>query len=186
LSGQPDLFAGTTPAFDAILQGSIEDIYRRFVGLVAQSRRMTPARVDQIGQGRVWDGGTARQIGLVDRFGGLDDAVAEAARRARLDPAKVRTVYLEKEPGWAAQLAEAWQREQDRDQGNEEASGGDLFARMAAERRGVMARAVGDVRRLLTGQSVQARCLECAGFAPAAANGEDRALTQMLVERALP
>ncbi|MEZ0497766.1 signal peptide peptidase SppA [Sphingomonas sp. IW22] len=187
LSGQPDLFAGTSPEFDTILQGSIEDVYRRFVGLVAQSRRLSPARVDQIGQGRVWDGGTARQIGLVDRFGGLDDAVAEAARRAKLDPEKVRTVYLEKEPGWAAQLAEAWQREQDRDQGTEEASlGNDLFARMAAERRGVLARAVGDMRRLLSGQSVQARCLECAGFAPAAARGEDRALTRMLIERALP
>ena len=49
---------------------------------------LPPARVDEIGQGRVWDGGTARQLGLVDRFGSLDDAIAEAARRAKIDPGR--------------------------------------------------------------------------------------------------
>lgn len=187
LSGQPDVFGGTTPEFDTILQSSIEDIYRRFVGVVSASRKLPPARVNEIGQGRVWDGGTARQIGLVDRFGGLNDAVAEAARRAKLDPAKVRTVYLEKEPGWAAQIAEAWQREQDRDKGSEDAAlGSDLFARIAADRRASLAQAAGDVRRLLTGQSVQARCLECAGFAPADPRGADRALADLMLARVLP
>ncbi len=187
LSGQPDVFGGTTPEFDTILQSSIEDIYRRFVGVVSASRKLPPARVNEIGQGRVWDGGTARQIGLVDRFGGLKDAIAEAARRAKLDPAKVRTVYLEKEPGWAAQIAEAWQREQDRDKGSEEAAlGSDLFARIAADRRASLAQAAGDVRRLLSGQSVQARCLECAGFAPADPRGADRALADLMLARALP
>ena len=71
---------------------------------VAAARKLTPQRVDEIGQGRVWDGGTARQIGLVDRFGTLDDAVAEAAKRAGLDPKNVARVYLEKKPGWFAQL----------------------------------------------------------------------------------
>ena len=41
---------------------------------------LPPARVNEIAQGRVWDGGTAHQLGLVDRFGNLNDAVAEAAR----------------------------------------------------------------------------------------------------------
>lgn len=187
LSGQPDILAGTSPEFDALLQGSIENIYRRFVGLVAQTRRLPAARVDQIGQGRVWDGGTARQIGLVDRFGGLDDAIAEAARRAKLDPGKVRTVYLDKEPSWAAQLAEAWQREQDRDKGSEEAFvGGDLFARFSAERRGLLAQAAGDVRRLLAGEAMQARCLECRGFAPPAPHAADRALTELMVSGMRP
>ncbi len=187
LSGQPDVFGGTTPEFDTILQSSIEDIYRRFVGVVSASRKLPPARVNEIGQGRVWDGGTARQIGLVDRFGSLKDAIAEAARRAKLDPAKVRTVYLEKEPGWAAQIAEAWQREQDRDKGSEDAAlGSDLFARIAADRHASLAQAAGDVRRLLSGQSVQARCLECAGFAPADPRGADRALADLMLARVLP
>src|SRR3546814_16338067 len=49
---------------------------------------MPTARVDEIGQGRVWTGATARKLGLVAHMGGLDVAVAEAARRAGLDPAK--------------------------------------------------------------------------------------------------
>lgn len=184
LSGQPDVLAGTSPEFDTMIQASIENVYRRFTGLVAQSRKLPVERVNQIGQGRVWDGGTARQIGLVDRFGGIDDAIAEAARRAKLDPAKVHAVYLEKEPTWIAQLIDTWQREQDRDQGSDEALvKGDLIARVAAERRGLLAQAVGDVRRLLNGSSTQVRCLECVAFAPGSFSAQDRAIARMLIER---
>ncbi|RZM05585.1 MAG: S49 family peptidase, partial [Sphingomonas sp.] len=178
LSGQPDLFAGTTPVLDAILQAGIENGYRQFIGRVAQSRRMTPARVDQIGQGRVWDGGTARQLGLVDRFGTLSDAVAEAAKRAKLDPAKARAVYLEKQPGWAAQLAQSLA-----DQEEDQAGGGDVFARVAGDRRALLGRALGDVRRLASAGSVQARCLECGGFGPVAPAAGDARLLDLLLAR---
>jgi protease-4 len=46
---------------------------------------MPVERVDQIAQGRVWDGGSARQLGLVDQFGGLPDALDYAAAQAKLD-----------------------------------------------------------------------------------------------------
>ena len=99
LSGEPDLLRGPVArGRPAAADG------RRGAPTAASSpwsrvaRRLPPARVDEIGQGRVWDGGTARQLGLVDRFGSLDDAIAEAARRARLDPADARPVYLEREP----------------------------------------------------------------------------------------
>ncbi len=85
LTGQPDVLGGTTPMLDTILQAGIENGYRQFLTRVAESRHMTPEKVDTIAQGRVWDGGTAHQIGLVDRFGNLSDAIAEAARRAKLD-----------------------------------------------------------------------------------------------------
>ena len=49
-----------------------------------QSRRKSPADIDRIAQGRVWDGGTARQLGLVDGFGGMDEAIAKAAQLAKL------------------------------------------------------------------------------------------------------
>lgn len=98
LSGQPDIYGGTNAETDALLQSAIEAGYARFIGLVASARKLTPERVNEIAQGRVWIGGTAHQIGLVDRFGGIDDAIAEAARRAKLDPAKVHAVYLEKAP----------------------------------------------------------------------------------------
>ena len=179
LSGQPDLFAGTTPALDAIPQAGIEHGYRQFVGRVAAARRMTPARVDQIGQGRVWDGGTARQLGLVDRFGTLADAVAEAARRAKLNPAAVQTVYMEKEPGWAAQIAASLA-----EPGEEDASPAtDAFARIAADRRALMSRAVGDIRRLANGGSIQARCLECAGLGPSSAATGDARLLDLILAR---
>src|SRR5690606_2728650 len=73
LSGQPDLLAGFSPETEAVLQATVESGYERFLGLVAQSRRISRDRADELGQGRLWDGGAARQLGLVDQFGGLDD-----------------------------------------------------------------------------------------------------------------
>lgn len=178
LSGQPDVLGGTTPVLDAILQASIENGYRQFIARVAQARRMTPARVDQIGQGRVWDGGTARQLGLVDRFGTLNDAVAEAARRARLGDA-FHAVYLEQEPGWAAQIAQSLGGGDD----ESEAPSGDAFARIAAERRALLGQALGDVRRLVRGGSIQARCLECAGLGPSMTAPGDARLLDLLLAR---
>jgi len=180
LTGQPDVFGGTTPVMDAILQAGIENGYRQFIGRVADARRMTPQRVDEIGQGRVWDGGTARQIGLVDRFGSLADAVAEAAKRAKLDPAKVQTVYLEKAPGWAARLVESLGSGNDEDGAS---PSGDVFAHAAADRRLLVARAIGDVARLTRGGSVQARCLECGAMGPGTANAADGRLLDLLIAR---
>jgi protease-4 len=179
LTGQPDVFGGTNPALDAILQAGIENGYRQFIGRVADARKMTPQRVDEIAQGRVWDGGTARQIGLVDRFGSLADAVADAAKRAKLDPAKVHTVYLEKAPGWAAKLAQSLGGG---DEDNVSPSG-DVFAHAAADRRALLARALGDVTRLAKGGSVQARCLECGGIGPVATTAADSRLLDLLIAR---
>ena len=182
LSGQPDLYRGFTPELDAVLQSTVDAGYMRFLNLVAQSRKMTPARVGEIAQGRVWDGGTARQLGLVDRFGGLDDAVAEAARRAKIDPAQVARVYLERPAGWRAVLAEALSR--DPDEATETAAyASDPIARVAAERRAVFAQAIGDARRLLTAPSMQARCLECSALAPADPSAADRTLAEALFAR---
>jgi len=179
LSGQPDVYGGTNPQVDTILQASIEHGYAQFVARVAAARKLTPQRVDEIGQGRVWDGGTARQIGLVDRFGTLDDAVAEAAKRAGLDPKNVAPVYLEKKPGWLATLLAGWN---DDDDSADMASARDVFAVIAAERQDVLARALGDARRLATASPVQARCLECAGFSDARAGRDDLSLVQMLIK----
>jgi protease IV len=61
---------------------SMQATYDHFVERVAESRQMTPERVDEIGQGRVWTGRQAREIGLVDELGGLMTAVAAAKQRA--------------------------------------------------------------------------------------------------------
>src|SRR3546814_3265520 len=63
-SGEPDILRGLSPQVKQLLQLSVEDIYRRFLARVAVARKMPTARVDEIGQGRVWAGATARkQIG---------------------------------------------------------------------------------------------------------------------------
>jgi protease-4 len=181
LSGQPDVYKGFSPQFDAVIQSTIEAGYARFINLVAGARKMTPARVNDIAQGRVWDGGTARQLGLVDRFGGIEDAIAEAAKRAKLDPAKVQVVYLEKAPGWAAKLAEAWANGEDETASGEQAL--DPVSRIGAERRAVFAQAIADARRLASAPSMQARCLECVALSPANPSAADRTLAATLFAR---
>ncbi len=180
LSGQPDLLGGTTPVADAVFQAGVERGYRDFIGHVADARHLTPARVDEIGQGRVWDGGTARRIGLVDRFGTLDDAIVEAAHRAHLDPKNVHAEYLEKKPSGLALLVQQFARNRD---DRDDDAGGDVFARAAVLQRATFARALGDARRLATGASVQARCLECVGLGPVAADPGDAKLMDLLLAR---
>ena len=68
-----------------VLQISIEHGYRQFVNLVARGRDMTPDEVDEVGQGRVWLGRRAHELGLVDALGSLSDAVQAAAELADLD-----------------------------------------------------------------------------------------------------
>jgi protease-4 len=175
---------GINPATDRILQAAIESGYGRFVNLVAQSRKLTPQRVDEIGQGRVWVGGIAHQLKLVDRFGGLDDAVAEAARRAKLDPARVHPLFLEREPSpWMQFLAGLTSDDQPEDDWADQPAGEDIYARIAGERRALVAQALGDARRLALGGSVQARCLECMGMGPAVDRTEDRSLLELVMRR---
>ena len=69
--------------FKAVTLEGVEHIYKTFVTHVAQGRKMTFAQVDAIAQGRVWSGSEALKNGLVDKIGGLDDAVHEAARIAK-------------------------------------------------------------------------------------------------------
>ena len=69
--------------FKAVTLEQIEQIYKTFVTHVAAGRKMTYAQVDAIAQGRVWAGSEAVKIGLVDKIGGLDDAILEAATLAK-------------------------------------------------------------------------------------------------------
>jgi protease-4 len=182
LSGQPDVMAGTSPEFDRIMQLGIEDVYGRFIGLVAQARRKTPAQIDAIAQGRVWDGGTARQIGLVDRFGGLEDAIAEAAKLAKIDPGKAKPYRIAKEPDKFAEFIQSMmEREDGEDAGAP--NGSDMLARQAAVQRRWALQALSDVRALVSGAGVRADCLECRGFgAPRVAEaGEERGLVALLM-----
>lgn len=68
-----------------IFQRSTENGYRRFLEVVGEGRDLDPDYIDSIGQGRVWIGRRAHELKLVDKLGGLDDAVASAAARAGLE-----------------------------------------------------------------------------------------------------
>ncbi len=80
----------------AIIQLQIENFYDLFITRVADGRGLTKAQVDSIGQGRVWSGLNAIEIGLVDQIGGLNDAVKKAAELAKLEDYKIKE-YPEKQ-----------------------------------------------------------------------------------------
>ena len=72
-----------------MMQANVDLIYAQFKQRVADGRKRDAAYVDSIAQGRVWTGLRAKEIGLIDRFGGLDEAVKCAARMAKLDKFRV-------------------------------------------------------------------------------------------------
>jgi protease-4 len=154
LSGQPDPIGGLSPAVEAMLQANIESGYGKFIGLVGKARGKTPQQIDTIAQGRVWDGGTARQIGLVDQFGGLDDALAWVAGQAKLKQGEWRPVYLGRsDPTYAALV--------DRLRGDDEGQGQDLAALVAKRQREVLSRALATAEGLVAGGGAKAYCLDC-------------------------
>jgi protease-4 len=73
-----------------MIQASIDMIYSQFKQRVAEGRKLDTAYVDSIAQGRVWTGTRAVEIGLVDRLGGLDEAVRSAARMAKLSDYRIK------------------------------------------------------------------------------------------------
>ena len=74
------------------IQKSVEDVYDTFITHVSEGRSLTKIAVDEIGQGRIWSGYNAMEIGLVDLHGGLEKALEIAAGLAEID--NYRTVTL--------------------------------------------------------------------------------------------
>jgi len=73
-----------TPQELANIQRVVDRIYDRFITKVADSRKLPKNKVQEIAQGRVWSGTAAKQLGLVDEIGGLEDAIKAAAKQAKL------------------------------------------------------------------------------------------------------
>lgn len=69
--------------FKAVTLEGIEHVYKTFISHVAQGRKMNFAAVDSIAQGRVWSGSEALKIGLIDKIGGLNAAIVEAAKLSK-------------------------------------------------------------------------------------------------------
>lgn len=90
------VFEDMSPKYKQTLTESIEIIYDTFISRVAEGRKMDKAKVDEMAQGRVWTGTMAKQLGLVDELGSLDDAIAYAAKLVKTDDYKV-SLYPEYE-----------------------------------------------------------------------------------------
>lgn len=85
LSGAFELGRPLGAQGERLIQASVDNLYRRFIDLVAEGRERDATEVDAIAQGRVWTGLQAQRLGLVDQLGGLSDAVAAAARVAGIE-----------------------------------------------------------------------------------------------------
>ena len=178
LSGEPDLLRGPSPEVNRLLQASVESIYRRFLGLVSQSRRKPPAEIDRIAQGRVWDGGTARQLGLVDAFGGMEEAIAKAAQLAKLDDGNRGVRYLERPQSLTDSLIEMLAADGLDERGPPE----DALAALGGNPEQELGAAIATLRAVLGGSRIQVRCLECGPTAPVRLTRQDKSLLATIAE----
>jgi protease IV len=101
---------GLDPRFAQLMQSAVDGTYQRFISLVAGARKSNVPAIDALAQGRVWAGKDAQARGLVDKLGGLADAVQAAGQRAKLvasteastqmsTMAGYRVLYIEATPG---------------------------------------------------------------------------------------
>lgn len=116
-AGAFDITRPMDPAVGQVIQSVINKGYADFTGKVADARSKPVEAVDEVARGRVWSGAQAKERGLVDAFGGLKAAIADASNRAKLGgPDKVRVRYIEKPAtpfaqflsGFAGTHAGAW------------------------------------------------------------------------------
>jgi len=85
------------PRFTQLIQYSINNVYKEFTTKAAVARKTSAAKIDEVGQGRVWTGAQAKERGLVDTLGSYGDALRSAAKRAKLGD-DFRVSYVER-PG---------------------------------------------------------------------------------------
>ena len=165
LSGQPDLVGGLSPEAKEMAQAAVEDIYARFLTIVSHARGKSAADIDRIAQGQVWDGGAARQIGLVDQYGGLDDALAWVAKTAGLKDGDWHADYLgaKLDPYHSVlqQLMQDSGTGADGKSASGKAAGMDLVALLSARQEGLTEAVLRDAALLLGQRNVQAYCLAC-------------------------
>ena len=177
LSGEPDVLNGFSPEFDRVAQSAIENGYRQFLNRVAAARKKTPAQVDAIAQGRVWAGGTARRLGLVDRTGGMNDAFAEAAKRAGLKPDGWHAEYIEPPVSFTETLLQGLMPKR-----AQATAPMDIFAHAAWQQNLFAQRVARDLNMLTGVKGVQAACLECGDFASPAPSPTDKSWLAILIK----
>jgi protease-4 len=98
LSGALRFDRAISPEVAEIIQAVVDKGYKDFITTVAQARKTTPEKIHEIAQGRIWSGKDALELGLVDRLGGLEDALKSAAKLAKLGE-DFGVKYFRKKPG---------------------------------------------------------------------------------------
>ena len=104
LAGWDSLMRRKTPTQIELVQAHVDQIYDRFLELVAKGRKLDKEKVAEIAQGRVWSGTKGKELGLVDELGGVERAIELAREKSGAAKAKVRT--WRKEPDFLDQLVE--------------------------------------------------------------------------------
>ncbi len=137
----PSLTRALSPYERDALQANVERTYTAFTAVVAEGRGIPQPSVDSIGQGRVWSGTDAIGIGLVDSFGGLNDAVREAAKLAGLE--EYRTVERPEAVDFYTALLQDMT--------------GEMRLRAIRNELGDAAKYYLDLKELLTAEGIQAR-----------------------------
>lgn len=163
LSGSEDLTRPLGRDVSAIIQSSVTHTYHEFLQLVSTGRRQPVEKVDAIAQGRVWVATDLKRFGLVDNLGGIEQAIAAAAKRAKLKDYGVRDVVPEE--GLESQLLRLLVAFGVKAHVPRTSDALTPLRRAAGQ-----IAALGGVERVLAGPSVQATCLPCMSFLPPPAN----------------
>ncbi|MCS6820300.1 MAG: signal peptide peptidase SppA [Microscillaceae bacterium] len=91
-----------------IIQKSVNQVYETFTQKAAKGRNMPLEKLKAVAEGRVWSGKEAKSIGLIDEFGGLDEAIKVAAKEAKLKEGDYRLRYLPVQKNFFEQLTEGF------------------------------------------------------------------------------
>jgi protease-4 len=92
-------FRALEPEERALIKGLIDDVYQQFIEAVVEGRGMEPEAVKRLADGRIFSGRQALELGLVDKLGGLQEAIADTARAVGIEGEPV-VVYEEPGPWW--------------------------------------------------------------------------------------
>lgn len=92
LGGAPSIERPLAPKMNSVIQSGVDHIYQNFLKIVAESRKKEVSEIHEIAQGHVWTGTKAKEIGLVDNLGTLNDVIAAAATKAELTDYSVKLI----------------------------------------------------------------------------------------------
>lgn len=98
LGGAPSIERPLAPKMNSVIQSGVDHIYNNFLKIVAESRKKEVSEIHEIAQGHVWTGAKAKEIGLVDNLGTLNDVIAAAATKANLKDYSVKLITQKLSP----------------------------------------------------------------------------------------